>query len=52
MADIDAIVLMTSWKEFRRLPEMIDGRSPAPLVVDGRRMLSKHSVARYDGIGL
>lgn len=52
VAETDAIVLMTRWKEFMRLPELIDGRSPAPLVVDGRRMLSKHSVARYDGIGL
>jgi UDPglucose 6-dehydrogenase/GDP-mannose 6-dehydrogenase len=48
----DAVVIVTSWKEFEKLPAAIADRSNPPLVVDGRRMLDKASVARYDGIGL
>lgn len=49
---VEAIALMTRWREFARLPELLSGREPQPLVVDGRRMLAKDSVARYRGIGL
>lgn len=49
---VEAIALMTRWSEFRRLPALLAGRDPQPLVVDGRRMLDKESVARYRGIGL
>jgi UDPglucose 6-dehydrogenase/GDP-mannose 6-dehydrogenase len=49
---VEAITLMTRWSEFERLPELLGGRDPQPLVVDGRRMLPKDSVARYRGIGL
>ncbi|BET69692.1 UDP-glucose/GDP-mannose dehydrogenase family protein [Opitutales bacterium ASA1] len=48
----DVIVLMTRWPEFKELPSLLSGRDPQPLVVDGRRMLDKASVARYEGIGL
>jgi UDPglucose 6-dehydrogenase len=48
----EAIVLVTRWKEFERLPEILAGRSPQPLVIDGRRMLDKNRVSRYEGIGL
>jgi UDPglucose 6-dehydrogenase/GDP-mannose 6-dehydrogenase len=48
----NAIVLMTGWPEFQQLPALLAGRDPQPLVVDGRRMLDKRSVARYEGIGL
>lgn len=46
------IVIMTRWAEFKQVPALIVGRTPPPLVVDGRRMLDKHSVQRYEGIGL
>jgi UDPglucose 6-dehydrogenase len=49
---VDAVVLLTSWKEFLRLPELIGKLNPQPLLIDGRRMLDRHSVHRYDGIGL
>jgi UDPglucose 6-dehydrogenase/GDP-mannose 6-dehydrogenase len=52
VANVDAIALMTRWSEFERLPDLLSGRDPQPLVVDGRRMLAKDSVARYRGIGL
>jgi UDPglucose 6-dehydrogenase len=48
----DAIVLVTRWPQFEALPELLAGRDPQPLVVDGRRMLDKRTIARYAGIGL
>ena len=48
----DIIMLMTSWPEFKALPELIEAMPSAPLLVDGRRMIDKNSVSRYEGIGL
>jgi UDPglucose 6-dehydrogenase len=47
-----AVALVTRWNEFLRLPELLQGREPQPIVVDGRRLLDKNSVACYEGIGL
>jgi UDPglucose 6-dehydrogenase len=52
IADAEVIVLLTRWEEFLRLPELLAGQQPQPLVVDGRRMLDKRVVERYAGIGL
>jgi UDPglucose 6-dehydrogenase/GDP-mannose 6-dehydrogenase len=49
---VDAIVLLTRWADFQQLPALLTGQATQPLVIDGRRMLDKHSVVRYDGIGL
>ena len=48
----EAVVLVTRWKEFERVPELVARRTPAPVVVDGRRMLAKGTIDRYEGIGL
>lgn len=48
----DAIVLVTRWDEFEALPEIINSMDVAPLLVDGRRMIDKDAVPRYEGIGL
>ena len=48
----DVIVLMTRWSEFNELPRLVANRQPQPLVVDGRRMLDRASIGRYEGIGL
>jgi UDPglucose 6-dehydrogenase/GDP-mannose 6-dehydrogenase len=48
----DAIVLVTRWEEFEDLPIIINGMNSPPLLVDGRRMVAKDSVPRYEGIGL
>jgi UDPglucose 6-dehydrogenase len=48
----DAIVLVTRWEHFLGLPAILAGMNGAPAVVDGRRMLDKHGVASYAGIGL
>lgn len=50
--DAQAIVVVTRWEEFDDLPLLLEGLEPQPLVVDGRRMLRKDSVVRYEGIGL
>jgi UDPglucose 6-dehydrogenase len=47
----EAIVLITRWPQFEALPELLERLDPQPLVVDGRRLLDKRSVARYAGIG-
>jgi UDPglucose 6-dehydrogenase/GDP-mannose 6-dehydrogenase len=50
--DVEAVVLVTSWQEFRQLADLVRGLPSPPLVVDGRRLLDKVSVPRYEGIGL
>lgn len=49
---VSAILVMTRWQHFEALPELLKGLENPPLLVDGRRMLEKTSVARYEGIGL
>jgi len=50
--DVQAIVLLTRWEEFKRIPELLINLNPQPLFVDGCRMLDKNSIERYEGIGL
>ncbi len=52
ITDVDAVVLVTRWEEFRRVPELLAHMDPPPVFIDGRRMLDKHGIARYEGIGL
>ncbi len=52
LAKADAVVLVTRWDEFRNVPDLLRGRTPQPLFVDGRRLLDKSTIARYEGIGL
>jgi len=49
---VQAIIILTCWEEFKRVPELLKHLDSQPLVIDGRRMLDKHSVAKYEGIGL
>ena len=46
----DAIVLITSWPEYRGIYDQIKSR-PVP-VIDGRRFLDKGKFMHYSGIGL
>ena len=48
----EAIVLVTRWPEYGALPDLLEGRDHQPLVVDGRRVLDRHRISRYEGIGL
>jgi UDPglucose 6-dehydrogenase/GDP-mannose 6-dehydrogenase len=50
--ETQAVVLVTRWDEFKRVPELLARMKPQPVFVDGRRMLDKYSVAKYEGIGL
>jgi UDPglucose 6-dehydrogenase len=52
LSDCDAAVLVTRWKEFETVPELLAELNPQPLFVDGRRMLDKASIPRYEGIGV
>ena len=52
LAQADAALLITRWAEFSRLPELLAKRADAPLLIDGRRMIERRSVAKYDGIGI
>jgi UDPglucose 6-dehydrogenase/GDP-mannose 6-dehydrogenase len=50
--DVDVVVLLTGWEEFKQIPELFTSLKKQPLLIDGRRMLDKNCFGRYDGIGL
>jgi UDPglucose 6-dehydrogenase/GDP-mannose 6-dehydrogenase len=50
--DVDVVLILTRWDDFKVLPELLKGMATQPLVIDGRRMLNKHDIANYEGIGL
>ena len=50
--DVHAVVLLTRWEEFEKIPELLVDLDPQPLFIDGRRMLDKTTISRYEGIGL
>jgi UDPglucose 6-dehydrogenase len=51
VADASAVLLMTRWDEFARLPKAVGRQRHEPLVVDGRRMFDPESFVRYEAIG-
>lgn len=52
ISTVEAVVLVTRWEEFRNVPTLLARLNPQPVFVDGRRMLDKRDIARYEGIGL
>lgn len=50
--EADAVILLTRWPEFVKLPALLAAMDPQPLFVDGRRMFDKTQFSRYDGIGM
>ncbi len=52
ISDVQAVILVTRWDEFKRVPELLRKQQQPPLFIDGRRMLDKHDFATYEGIGL
>ena len=50
--DVDAVLLLTRWPEFDRVPSLLAHLEEQPLLVDGRRMVDKSAVSKYAGIGL
>jgi UDPglucose 6-dehydrogenase len=49
---VDVVVVLTRWPEFKDLSVILSRIGINPLVVDGRRMLSKDSFKFYEGIGI
>ena len=47
-----AVLLMTRWPEFNRLPELLAAMDEAPVLIDGRRVIPRSAVPRYEGIGI
>jgi UDPglucose 6-dehydrogenase/GDP-mannose 6-dehydrogenase len=52
LAGVDAVVLLTRWKQFEAVPSLLGALASPPLLLDGRRQLDKRMVARYAGVGL
>ena len=52
LEEVDAVVLLTRWKQFEAVPGILSALKSPPLLLDGRRQLDKREVARYAGIGL
>ncbi|HEV8534283.1 MAG TPA: UDP-glucose/GDP-mannose dehydrogenase family protein [Candidatus Limnocylindria bacterium] len=52
LEDVDAVVLLTRWKQFDAVPGILSALKSPPLLLDGRRQLDKRAVARYAGIGV
>jgi UDPglucose 6-dehydrogenase/GDP-mannose 6-dehydrogenase len=50
--DIDAVVIVTPWKEFDDVPARLNRRARQTVLVDGRRAFDKDSVPLYEGVGL
>ena len=50
--NIDIIILMTMFEDFKDLPRLIESENPNVYFIDGRRKIDKHSIKNYFGIGL
>jgi UDPglucose 6-dehydrogenase/GDP-mannose 6-dehydrogenase len=50
--EAEALLLVTSWKEFARLPRLMTRLRRNPVLVDGRRQLARKAVKNYLGIGV
>lgn len=50
VADVDAVVVVTSWNQFGELPALLRDQ-PSVAVVDCRRFFPQEAFARYEGIG-
>ena len=46
-----ALLLVTAWPDFERIPQILARLRSPPVVIDGRRQLSPASVQHYEGIG-
>jgi UDPglucose 6-dehydrogenase len=52
LSEVDAAVLVTRWNEYKQVPALLAVMKSPPLLIDGRRMLDKRSIGKYEGIGL
>ena len=49
---VEAVLVMTRWQHFDDLASLLQDRNPTCAVIDGRRVVDKHSVTAYEGIGV
>ena len=49
IAEADAVIVVTPWKEFEKLPQLLGERV---VFVDARRSFDKNAIPHYEGIGL
>lgn len=47
----DAVLIVTRWEDFGRVPQLISLDGQPPVVIDGRRMIKPDCVPAYEGIG-
>jgi UDPglucose 6-dehydrogenase/GDP-mannose 6-dehydrogenase len=52
LENVEAVVVVTPWEEFREVPALVKTKDPQPVLVDCRRAFDRHSVSKYEGIGL
>jgi UDPglucose 6-dehydrogenase len=52
LADADAVVVVTPWRNFNKVPALLRDSARPIVFVDARRAFDKRSVAHYDGVGL
>jgi UDPglucose 6-dehydrogenase/GDP-mannose 6-dehydrogenase len=48
----DAVVLVTSWSHYLRVPQLLAAFASPPPLIDGRRFFRKTDYDRYFGVGL
>jgi UDPglucose 6-dehydrogenase/GDP-mannose 6-dehydrogenase len=46
-----AVLLLTTWDEFRQVPKLLAALPEPPVLIDGRRMLGRDEWPNYAGIG-
>ena len=52
ICEAEVVIVLTKCPEFLELPKALLKMGKEPLVIDGRRMLQKETIARYEGIGV
>ena len=52
LSGADAVMLVTSWPQYREVPALMKQSGNAAPLIDGRRLIERQAVPRYSGIGL
>jgi UDPglucose 6-dehydrogenase len=52
LAGSDAVMLVTSWPQYREAPALMKRAGSSAPLIDGRRLIDRGAVERYSGIGL
>ena len=51
LSGAEGVMVVTTWPDYKELPQKLAGVSPQPPVVDGRRMFDVGDFEKYAGIG-